>query len=134
MMIMRPPQHGQGCGVAVLDRRRRLGSAWEHWHGEQLAGSRDVVGAGAVGEQAVVADAVEAVRQHMDQEAADELVGCERHHLVALAAFGAVVLPPEGDAVARRGDQAAVGDGDAVGVAGRDRPARPVGPPNGRLA
>jgi hypothetical protein len=31
----------------------------------------------------VVADAVEAVGQHVDQEPADELVGVERHRLVA---------------------------------------------------
>ena len=31
-------------------------------------------------------------RQHVDQEAADELVGGERHDLVALAAFNPVVL------------------------------------------
>ena len=42
---------------------------------EQFAGSGDVVGAGAAGEQAVVADAVEAVWQDMDQESADELGG-----------------------------------------------------------
>ncbi len=68
-------------------------------NGEQLARPRDVVGAGAFGEQAVVADAVEAVRQHVDQEAANELVGGERHELVAIAALGAIVLPSEGDAV-----------------------------------
>ena len=46
-----------------------------HWHGEQFAGARDVVGAGRSGEQAVVADAVETVRQDVDQEATDELAG-----------------------------------------------------------
>ena len=55
--------------------------------------------------------------QHVHQEAADELVGIERHHLVALGTFDAVVLPLEGDAVVIDRDQAAVGDGDAVGVA-----------------
>ena len=41
---------------------------------EQLAGACDVVGAGSLGEQAIVSDAVEALRQDMDEEAADELV------------------------------------------------------------
>ena len=41
---------------------------------EQLTGACDVVGAGAAGEQAVVADAVEAVRQNVDQEFADDLL------------------------------------------------------------
>ena len=35
-----------------------------------------LAGAAAAGEQAVVADAVEAVRQDVEQEAADELVAC----------------------------------------------------------
>ena len=53
-----------------------------HWHSEQFAGSGDVVGTSATGEQAVVSDAMEALRQHVDQEAPDELVGRQRHRLV----------------------------------------------------
>src|ERR1700688_1735924 len=41
----------------------------------QEARAGDVVGARAGGEQAVVTDAVEALRQDMDQEATDELGG-----------------------------------------------------------
>ncbi len=85
--------------------------------GEQLTRSCDVVGARAFGEQAVVADAVEAFWRHVDQESADELVRAERHAFVSIAALDAVVLPLEGDAVLIEGDQAAVGDGDAVGIA-----------------
>ena len=48
------------------------------WHVEQLPRSRDVVGAPAVGEQTVVADAVETVRQDMDEEAAASHLG--DHH------------------------------------------------------
>jgi hypothetical protein len=36
----------------------------------------------------------------VDEEAADELGGRERHRLEAFAPVEAVVLPPEGDAVA----------------------------------
>jgi hypothetical protein len=50
---------------------------------EQLARSRDVLGASAVGEETVVTDAVETVGQDVDEEAADELVGVKRHKLVA---------------------------------------------------
>ena len=53
----------------------------------------------------------------MDQETADELVGGERHQLVALGAFDPVVLPFESDALLIAGDQAAIGDGDAVCIA-----------------
>ena len=59
---------------------------------------RDVIGTRSVGEQAVVTDAVKAAGQHVDEEAADELVGIERHHLVvSLAAFAAVMLEAELD-------------------------------------
>ena len=50
------------------------------------------------GEQAVVADAVEAARQDVQEKAADELGGVERHGLEPVAAFDPVVLPLEGDA------------------------------------
>src|ERR1700746_2229883 len=50
--------------------------------GEQFAGACDVVRARAFGEQAVVADAVEATRQHVDEEATDELVFGARHLLL----------------------------------------------------
>ena len=53
----------------------------------------------------------------MDKEAADELVGGEQHDLLPRATFDAVILVFESDAVAVAGKQAAVGDGDAVGVA-----------------
>ena len=49
--------------------------AFRFCNGEQLAGACDVVGASAFGKQAVVADAVEAGWQHVDEEAADELAG-----------------------------------------------------------
>ena len=51
-----------GLGGNCIARRRSQ-------HIEQLARPRDVLDALAAGKQAVVADAVEAVRQHMDQEA-----------------------------------------------------------------
>jgi len=89
-----------------------------YWRREQFAGAGDVLGAFAAGEQAIVADAMEACGQHVHEEAADELVDGERHHLVALAAFEPVVLPLEGDALVVACEQAAIGDGNAMGVAG----------------
>src|ERR1700674_3544510 len=103
--------------LAAVGRGILVGLARARRHGEQFTGARDVVAAGAAGEQAVMADAMEAVWQHMDEEAADELAGRERHGLEALAPVTAVILPLEGDAVAVAGDQPAVGDGDAVGIA-----------------
>ena len=47
------------------------------WYAEELTGQCDVVGPVGIGEEAVVTDAVEPVGQHMDQEAAGELVTVE---------------------------------------------------------
>jgi hypothetical protein len=56
----------------------------------------------------------------MHQETADELACIERHHpIVSLGAVKAIVLPLEGDALVVGRDQAAVGDGDTVGIAGK---------------
>ena len=62
-----------------------------------------------------MANAHEALGQHVQKEAAQELGGSERH-LALLAAVG-VVLPAEGDALAVEGQQTVIGDGHAMGVA-----------------
>ena len=54
------------------------GPVFRRCRGEQLPRAGDVVGASVFGEQAVVADAVQALGQHVDEEATDELVGGER--------------------------------------------------------
>lgn len=46
-----------------------------------------------------MADAVEALWQHVEEEAADELVGLQDHDLLSFAALDAVILPSEGDTV-----------------------------------
>ena len=89
-----------------------------HWRREQFAGAGDILGSPAAGKQAVVADAMEACGQYVHQETTDELVCRKRHDLVSFGTFEPVVLPFEGDTFLIMGDQAAVGDGDAVGVAG----------------
>src|SRR6202140_4570339 len=87
-------------------------------HGKQLADTLDNVGAGLTGEEAVVAEAGEARGKEMHQEGGGELACVERHHpVVSLGAVKAIILPLEGDALVVGRDQAAVGDGDAVGVA-----------------
>ena len=104
--------------LALIDGGRG-GLAFRFCSGEQLAHAGDVVGASAFGEQAVVPDAVQALWQHVDEEAADKLLGGERHLLISIAAFDAVVLPLEGDALLVEGNQATVGDGNTVGVGWR---------------
>lgn len=54
----------------------------------------------------------------MQQEAPHELLGTERHGLVAGAAVLAVILPAERDAALIEGDEPAVGDRDPVGITG----------------
>src|ERR1700686_823437 len=69
----------------------------------------------AVAEEAEVTDAVKPVRQHMDQEAADELVSRESHGLLTVVI--AIILPSKADLAVVHGNQAIVGDGDTVGIA-----------------
>ena len=62
---------------------------------EQSAAERQHPGSSAVGEQAEVADARKASRQHMLDESAQELFGSKYHR--ALLAVVRVVLPAEAD-------------------------------------
>jgi len=67
-------------------------------HLQQCARPGEVLPASGIGEQPVVANAVKAAGQNVQQKATHELVGSERHRLVTRLPRGAVVLPPEGDA------------------------------------
>ena len=62
-----------------------------------------------------MADAAELVREDVEQEAANELVDGERHCLGFVA--DAVILPAETDTTVLAGEETAVGDGDAMGIA-----------------
>ena len=64
------------CATAVRLRLR---------HGEQGAGTHEVRLAAGAGEKAVMANAMEALGQHVEQKTPDELARIERHHLVALS-------------------------------------------------
>ena len=57
----------------------------------------------------------EAAGQHMQQEAANELHGVQRHFFDLVAAPG--VAPAEADSTRFEGEQSAIRDGDAVSVA-----------------
>src|SRR5437867_12186395 len=91
---------------------------WRWWwrrRGEKQPTHCELGSTVAIGEEAVMADAVKAVRQGVQEEATDELVGGKRHH------FGLVVVPVIAPAEAQLSlfepDEPAVGDGDAMGVA-----------------
>jgi hypothetical protein len=69
----------------------------------------------AVAEEAVMADAVEPGRKHVEQEPPEELGRVQRHRLFPVVV--PVVPPAETDLPLREGEEAVVGDGDPVGVA-----------------
>ena len=85
----------------VLD-RRRCG------YSEQLPGTRNVGRAASAGKEAVVTDAVEALRKDVEQEAADEFVRAQCHGALAVGAVTAIILVAEGDAVLVERDQPTV--------------------------
>ena len=108
-----PRGRGVGCrGLAAV-----------HLLGQSGSAEREVGGAAGVGEEAEVPDAMEAVRERVQEKAADELVGCELHDLDG--AVLAIVLPGERDMVVFDRDEAAVGDGDPVGVAAEPSSPKP---------
>jgi hypothetical protein len=82
---------------------------------EGASAAREPAGAGAVGEEAVVADADEALREGVEEEAAHELGKRKGERTSSLAA---VVLVAEGHHLVVHVQESVVGDGDAVGVAG----------------
>jgi len=90
----------RGCGQLVVAGAVGItGLILRHPHVEQLTGSRDVLGAPAIGEETVVTDTVETIGQDVDEKATNELVDGERHHLGPATPAGAVVLPSEGHAI-----------------------------------
>jgi hypothetical protein len=116
MTSMVPPQHRQcsgWCGKGVCPGPGR----WPVPRAacEEPAAERELGGAVAIDQEPVVADPVEPVRQSVEQEAADELVGRQCHNL--RPAVVAVILPAEDDLIVRHADQAGVGYRDAMGVA-----------------
>ena len=99
-MIGRDVRIGWVARLRWIDGRRR--------GGDQLSGARHVGLAAGAGQQPVVANAMEALRQNVEQEAPDELIGGERHGAVPHPPVAAVVLVPEGDAALVEGDEATV--------------------------
>ena len=85
---------------------------------QKIANGGDIVLAVGVGEQAVVADAMKAGGQHVQQEATHELLGGHGHGFVAGSPVFAV-LPAKGDAAGVQCHKPRVGDRDPMGVAGQ---------------
>src|SRR3989442_1246008 len=88
------------------------------WPSEQFAGARDVVGAGGLGQQAVVAGAGGGLWEEGGEGTGGGILCGESDSPFFVSAPPLVVLSPLGDAVFVECDQAAIGDGNAVGIAG----------------
>jgi hypothetical protein len=84
--------------------------------GEQALTERQESGASAIGEEPERADADKAAGQDVEQEAAQELLRRERHHSLLITV--GIILPPESNLVMLESDEAIVGDGYAMSVAG----------------
>src|SRR5258707_11941263 len=69
----------------------------------------------AIAEEAVIADAMKALGQDMQQEAADDLIRRDGHDLLPVVV--PIVLPAEANRTVLDVEQAIVGDGDPVRIA-----------------
>ena len=67
-----------------------------------------------VGHKAEMPDADKALREHVQQEPADEFFGGDGHR--ALHVSMSVIPPAERNVVAVEGEQSVIGDGDAMSV------------------
>ena len=83
--------------------------------GQKRSAQSQSGGAMSIGHEAEVTNAMEAVRQGVQQEATNELVGGQLHDLCRVVV--SVILPGEPDMIVVDLDDAAIGDGDAVRVA-----------------
>jgi len=95
----------------------RLGRIWTTGlrHSQQLSAERQQRLAPAVGQKAEEADADEAMRQHMEEEAAQKLFRRHCHEL--LFAAMRVILPAEGNLTISEGHNPMVGNSNAMCVA-----------------
>jgi hypothetical protein len=75
----------------------------------------EVLGAVAIGEEAIVSDPHEALGEHVEQKPTDKLLDREAHHLHLVAM--SVVPPTEADLAVLASEEALVTDGDPMGIA-----------------
>ena len=108
-------RHDAGAGGTT--QAWRLGWIDAGRHAEKRAAVFERSATSAVGEKTEVSDANQTAGQHVKQEAAQELMGGDGHDLL-LAAVG-IISPAEGDTIVLEGQEAMVGDGHTMGVAGQ---------------
>src|SRR5215204_750988 len=79
---------------------------------EELPTAGELVSAMACAEKAVIPNAVEAGRQHVEEKAADEFLRGERQGLLGVRGIGSVVFIGEADVVTLDVEQPVIGDRD----------------------
>ena len=109
-----PADRGNATRIEVDQRKAALPGLIFGEVAQEFKTDGQQTGASSVGEEAEVTDAHEATWQHMQKEAAQELVDGQRHRLLPVAMCG--IAPSEGDVAMVERDESVVGDGDAVGV------------------
>jgi len=100
--------------VSLVGGPRWLRSSHLLWAVEQLEAERQQRSTIAVGEETEVADAHEAGRQQVEQEAAQELIHIQSHEPFLVAVGG--IAPTKGDVAVGESDQPGVGDSHAMSV------------------
>ena len=83
-------------------------------HLHELPAQSEPLSPVAIGEEAEIANALEAIGKYVKQESTDEFVSAKRHRLVAVAI--AIIPPAKLNLAVIDIEQAIVGDGDAVRV------------------
>src|SRR5260370_13709652 len=84
---------------------------------EHTSTERELGGRVAVGEEAIMSNAMEAGRQHVEQETPHELADVEAHDFALVITALPIVLPAETDVGIVEIEQAAVGDRGAMRIA-----------------
>src|SRR5213080_1285267 len=84
---------------------------------EHTSTERELVGPVAVGEEAIMSNAMEAARQHREQETPHELADVKAHDFALVITALPIVLPAETDVGLVEIEHAAVGDRDAMRIA-----------------
>ena len=87
-------------------------------HAHDFAAVRQLLGTMTVGKEAVMPDAMESIRQNVQQEPTHELGRREPHDLRLAAAGFAIILPAKGHMPVVDIDEPVVADGDAMRVSG----------------
>jgi len=81
---------------------------------QQLLAEREGMRPESIREKTKIPDSHESLRQHVQEEAAQEL--SSQHHHRALLAAVSIVLPSEGDAFAIECEESMIGNGDPVRI------------------